>query len=145
MTLLAQLRRSQPGLDLARDQTNMTVSSHAHWDLIPGSNFTSAYFCSLSLTVCLNYVHFSRQLLVICAPVLTADCAVLTVHVVMTPGIYSLEDSLKLGTEGQVLLGLGMATLVPAKGTAAVEVGDVDGVRVAVSSQSAVVCCVRLF
>ena len=69
----------------------------------------------------------------------------LTVHVVMTPGIYSLEDSLKLGTEGQVLLGLGMATLVPAKGTAAVEVGDVDGVRVAVSSQSAVVCLFGYF
>jgi hypothetical protein len=52
-------------------------------------------------------------------------------HVVLSPGIYQLEAPLELNKEGQVLLGLGLATLVPAKGTPVVVVGNVDGVRVA--------------
>ena len=52
-------------------------------------------------------------------------------HVVLTPGIYDLDAPLKLGTPGQVLLGLGLATLRPTAATAAIQVGDVDGVRVA--------------
>ena len=52
-------------------------------------------------------------------------------HVVVTPGVYQLDAPLKLGTPGQVLLGLGLATLVSAKQNSVVEVGDVDGARVA--------------
>lgn len=52
-------------------------------------------------------------------------------HVVMQPGQYKLEDSLKLNKSGQVLLGMGLATLIPQNGNAAVEVGNVDGVKVA--------------
>lgn len=52
-------------------------------------------------------------------------------HVVLSPGIYHLEEPLELSTEGQVLLGLGFPTLEPTQGTAAVRVGNVDGVRVA--------------
>ena len=50
----------------------------------------------------------------------------------MSPGIYQLEDTLMLRTNGQVLLGLGIATLVPTHGTAAVTVAaGTTGVRVA--------------
>lgn len=52
-------------------------------------------------------------------------------HVVLAPGIYSLDASLQINTEGQVLLGLGLATLVAANGQPAVKVGDVNDVRVA--------------
>jgi hypothetical protein len=52
-------------------------------------------------------------------------------HCVLTPGIYKLDVPLELNTEGQVLLGLGLATLVATNGTAAIRVGNVDGVRVA--------------
>jgi len=52
-------------------------------------------------------------------------------HVVLAPGIYELQTPLELNTPGQVLLGLGLATLVAAAGQAAVRVGDVDGVRLA--------------
>lgn len=52
-------------------------------------------------------------------------------HVVLSPGIYSLTSSLKLDQENQVLLGLGLATLVAAGGEPAIQVGNVDGVRVA--------------
>lgn len=52
-------------------------------------------------------------------------------HVVLSPGIFELDAPLRLGTEGQVLLGLGFATLVSAKGNRAVEVADVPGCRVA--------------
>lgn len=52
-------------------------------------------------------------------------------HVVLSPGIYQLDAALQLETEGQVLLGLGFATLVSANGNAAIQIGDVSGVRIA--------------
>eukprot|EP00929_Paragymnodinium_shiwhaense_P093752 TRINITY_DN53_c0_g1_i8.p1 TRINITY_DN53_c0_g1~~TRINITY_DN53_c0_g1_i8.p1 ORF type:complete len:760 (-),score=142.06 TRINITY_DN53_c0_g1_i8:520-2799(-) len=51
--------------------------------------------------------------------------------VVLSPGIYELDDSLKLNHENQVLLGLGLATLYATGGQPAVKVGNVAGVRVA--------------
>jgi hypothetical protein len=52
-------------------------------------------------------------------------------HVVLAPGIYQLSEPLRLSHANQVLLGLGLATLVPRNGEAAVKVADVEGVRVA--------------
>jgi len=52
-------------------------------------------------------------------------------HVVLSPGVYNLDCSLNLNKKNQVLLGLGLATLVAMKGAPAVKVGNVDGVRVA--------------
>jgi hypothetical protein len=52
-------------------------------------------------------------------------------HVVLAPGIYHLHEPLRLHTAGQVLLGIGMATLVSTAGNTAVDVADVPGVRVA--------------
>jgi len=49
---------------------------------------------------------------------------------VMSPGIYQLEEPLKLEKPDQVLLGLGIATLVSSNGTPVIQVGNVDGVRV---------------
>jgi hypothetical protein len=51
-------------------------------------------------------------------------------HVVLSPGVYNLDAALILNTKNQVLLGLGLATLVAMNGTPAVKVGNVDGVRV---------------
>jgi len=51
--------------------------------------------------------------------------------VVLSPGNYFLEASLELNKDGQVLLGLGLATLIASNGQAAIKVGNVDGVRVA--------------
>ena len=52
-------------------------------------------------------------------------------HVVVSGGIYQIEEPLRLHTEGQVLLGIGMATLISAAGNTVIDVADVDGVRVA--------------
>jgi hypothetical protein len=53
-------------------------------------------------------------------------------NVIISPGIYTLDDSLFLQYENQVLLGLGLATLIaPSNGSPCVRVGDVSGVRVA--------------
>eukprot|EP01052_Picozoa_sp_SAG31_P016625 SAG31_NODE_1107_length_9877_cov_4.000102_9_plen_463_part_00 len=55
-------------------------------------------------------------------------------HVILTPGVYYLNEPIRIGrpqSSHQVLLGLGLATLVPLRGKAAVEVLDVPGVRVA--------------
>jgi len=56
-------------------------------------------------------------------------------HVVLTPGIYFLEEPIQIGWNidlpYQVLLGLGMATLIPTTGQEAVKVGPAGGVRIA--------------
>ena len=53
-------------------------------------------------------------------------------HVVISPAIYHLDAALVLQYENQVMLGLGLATLIaPANGEPCVRVKDVAGVRVA--------------
>eukprot|EP01043_Picozoa_sp_COSAG02_P034524 COSAG02_NODE_2419_length_8904_cov_11.259171_6_plen_592_part_00 len=55
-------------------------------------------------------------------------------HVVLSPGIYYLSEPIRIGRKGlshQVLLGLGLATLVPQHGGPAVVIADAPGVRVA--------------
>lgn len=52
-------------------------------------------------------------------------------HVVVSPGIYQITEPLLLNTTGQVILGLGLATLVSANQNIIIHVGDVDGARVA--------------
>lgn len=53
-------------------------------------------------------------------------------HVVISPGVYALDDSLFLQKDNQVILGLGLATLTaPPNGKPCITVGDVDGVRIA--------------
>lgn len=52
-------------------------------------------------------------------------------HLVLSPGIYKLDESIQVNKDNTVVLGLGMATLVANNGKAAIEVGDVDGVRLA--------------
>ena len=51
-------------------------------------------------------------------------------HLILTPGIYHLDRSLDVAHTGTVILGLGMATLIPDNGTSAITIADVDGVSV---------------
>lgn len=53
-------------------------------------------------------------------------------HLVVTPGIYTLDTALYVQFENQVILGLGIATLTaPLNGEPCILIGDVPGVRVA--------------
>jgi hypothetical protein len=52
-------------------------------------------------------------------------------HVLFTPGVYRLTEQLDVRHRNTVLLGLGMATLVPAAGKAAIVTGDGDGIAIA--------------
>lgn len=52
-------------------------------------------------------------------------------NILFTPGIYHLSEPLRVTQANTVLLGLGLATLTPDNGTAAMTVADVDGVRIA--------------
>ena len=52
-------------------------------------------------------------------------------NILFTPGIYSLSESLRVTRPGTVMMGIGMATLVPVNGNKAIEVSDVDGVTIA--------------
>ncbi|MFD9792728.1 RICIN domain-containing protein [Streptomyces sp. NPDC059070] len=48
-----------------------------------------------------------------------------------TPGVYHLNQTLQVTRPDTVVLGLGLATLVPDNGITALDVADVDGVKVA--------------
>jgi hypothetical protein len=52
-------------------------------------------------------------------------------NLILTPGVYALDAPLRVNRADTVVMGLGYASLAPAAGTAAIEVGDVDGVVVA--------------
>lgn len=54
-------------------------------------------------------------------------------HLLFTPGMYELSESLQVTRPNTIVLGLGLATLIPGKenGTTAITVADVDGVTVA--------------
>jgi len=51
-------------------------------------------------------------------------------HLLIQPGQYHLEDSIKVTKPNTVVLGMGLATLIPTNGTPAIEVANVDGVKV---------------
>ncbi|WAP54152.1 coagulation factor 5/8 type domain-containing protein [Streptomyces sp. S465] len=52
-------------------------------------------------------------------------------HLLLTPGIYHLDQPIQVDRANTVVLGLGYATLVPDNGVTALKVADVDGVRLA--------------
>lgn len=52
-------------------------------------------------------------------------------HLLLTPGVYHLESALHVTRADTVVLGIGMASLTPDNGTAAIEVDDVTGVKIA--------------
>ena len=52
-------------------------------------------------------------------------------HLLLTPGIYHLDQPIQVNSPNTVVLGLGYATLVPDNGVTALKTADVDGVRLA--------------
>ncbi|WP_328537565.1 adenylyl cyclase [Streptomyces sp. NBC_00344] len=51
-------------------------------------------------------------------------------HLLVTPGVYTIDDTIRVTRPGTVVLGLGIATLVPEGGVTAISVADVDGVKI---------------
>ncbi|MCG5220299.1 discoidin domain-containing protein [Streptosporangium sp. KLBMP 9127] len=52
-------------------------------------------------------------------------------NLLFTPGVYHLNDTIRVTRPDTVVLGLGLATLVPDTGATTISVADVDGVKVA--------------
>ncbi|MDO0924863.1 coagulation factor 5/8 type domain-containing protein [Streptomyces sp. TG1A-8] len=52
-------------------------------------------------------------------------------HLLLTPGIYHVDQPIQVNRAGTVVLGLGFATIIPDNGVTALRVADVDGVRLA--------------
>jgi len=52
-------------------------------------------------------------------------------HLLLTPGIYSLESPIHIAHPNTIVLGLGFATLKPTHGTAAITTADIDGITLA--------------
>ncbi|MCX2926131.1 coagulation factor 5/8 type domain-containing protein [Streptomyces sp. NEAU-W12] len=52
-------------------------------------------------------------------------------NLLLTPGIYHVDQPVRVNRPGTVVLGLGYATLIPDNGATALRVADVDGVRLA--------------
>jgi len=51
-------------------------------------------------------------------------------NLILTPGIYQFSGPIYVNRPDAIILGLGYATLVPQTGTPAIQVADVDGVRI---------------
>ena len=51
-------------------------------------------------------------------------------NLLLTPGVYNLEASIKVTRPGTIVLGIGMPSLVPQNGTPALEASDVDGLKI---------------
>ncbi|RYO87035.1 hypothetical protein DL766_005257 [Monosporascus sp. MC13-8B] len=52
-------------------------------------------------------------------------------HVIFTPGIYKLDEALRVSKPGTIILGLGQPSIIPVSGNAAICVADVDCVTIA--------------
>jgi hypothetical protein len=52
-------------------------------------------------------------------------------HLLFTPGVYHVDQTINVNRAGTVVLGLGLATIIPDNGITAMKVADVDGVRLA--------------
>ncbi|MFI8101066.1 discoidin domain-containing protein [Streptomyces sp. NPDC086023] len=52
-------------------------------------------------------------------------------HLLFTPGVYHVDRTVEINRPGTVVLGLGLATIIPDNGVTAMRVADVDGVRLA--------------
>jgi len=51
-------------------------------------------------------------------------------HLLFSPGIYYLDNTIKVTRRGTIIIGLGLPSLMPVNGTSALEISDVDGVTV---------------
>jgi hypothetical protein len=51
-------------------------------------------------------------------------------HLLLTPGVYDLNDTIRVTRANTIVLGLGFATLHPTTGAIALSVADVDGVEI---------------
>ncbi|MEV5321279.1 discoidin domain-containing protein [Streptomyces sp. NPDC052687] len=52
-------------------------------------------------------------------------------HLLFTPGVYHVDRTIEINRPDTIVLGLGLATIIPDNGVTAMRVADVDGVRLA--------------
>ncbi|MFJ2179837.1 coagulation factor 5/8 type domain-containing protein [Streptomyces anulatus] len=52
-------------------------------------------------------------------------------HLLFTPGVYHIDETINIDRADTVALGLGLATIIPDNGVTAIKVGDVSGVKLA--------------
>ncbi|GGY28683.1 hypothetical protein M2436_004990 [Streptomyces sp. HB372] len=52
-------------------------------------------------------------------------------HLLFTPGVYHIDQTINIDRADTVALGLGLATIIPDNGVTAIKVGDVSGVKLA--------------
>ncbi|MEU9256179.1 discoidin domain-containing protein [Streptomyces sp. NPDC048270] len=52
-------------------------------------------------------------------------------HLLFTPGVYHVNQTIQVNRPDTIVLGLGLATIVPDNGVTAMKVADVDGVKLA--------------
>jgi hypothetical protein len=52
-------------------------------------------------------------------------------HLLFTPGVYHVDQTINVNRANTIVLGLGLATIIPDNGVTAMKVADVDGVRLA--------------
>jgi hypothetical protein len=120
--------------------TNMGSWAGANWNMVfvgvlnaPGGNFPNPPYTRVNESPVIREKPFlmvdeggNYQVFV---PSVRTNAA--GKHLLLTPGVYHLGETIEVTQAGTVVLGLGLATLIPDDGVVAMTVADVDGVKVA--------------
>lgn len=114
---------------IIREKPFLALVSGEYFVVVPGleSNTTGANWSRATRSIPLADFHIAHE----GDNVATMNAALgAGKHLLITPGVYRLEGSLRITRPETTVMGLGYATLIPEQGTPAIQVADVDGVTI---------------
>ncbi|HEU4321838.1 MAG TPA: coagulation factor 5/8 type domain-containing protein [Roseiflexaceae bacterium] len=120
---------------IVREKPFLTIDSSGNWGVrVPSlrtnsSGITWAGGSTPGTTIPIGSFHIARAG-VDTAATINAQLAA-GKHLLLTPGIYNLNDTIRVNNPNTVVLGIGFATLRANTGLSALNIADVDGVTVA--------------
>ncbi len=120
---------------VVREKPFLTIDSSGNWGVrVPSlrtnsSGITWAGGSTPGTTIPISSFHIARAGVDTAASI-NAQLAA-GKHLLLTPGIYNLNDTIQVNNPNTVVLGLGFATLRANTGLSALNIADVDGVTVA--------------
>ncbi len=122
-----------PKTPLIREKPYLTIDSDGHYFVqVPslktdsqGNSWSSAADAVQAVTTDKFYVAKPTDTSTTINAALAAGK-----HLLLTPGVYHLDDSIHVTTANTIVFGLGLATLVPNQAVPALVIDDVDGVKV---------------
>lgn len=126
-----------PNTPVIREKPYLTVDSSNNYSVVvpsvksnsQGPSWTPTSSTAPSTTIPITQFYIAQPTVDTAATINIALQRGL--HLLLTPGVYTLTQPIVVRNASTVVLGLGLATLQPTAGTPAIIVADVDGVTIA--------------